>query len=329
MPNEPLTLADVMQARSRIAHLINNTPVIESPAISQVTGGNIFLKLENTQQTTSFKLRGAANRLLNLSAEQRARGVITVSSGNHGKAVAYVAQKFGIPAVIGLGVHVPKNKVRDIRAYGAETLIVGQNWEETCAQAATIQQQRGLAYIDPFDDPLIIAGQGTLALEVLDRYPYMDTFVVPLSGGGLIGGVALAAKAINPRIRVIGVSQMDGAAMYLSLRAGRVVDIIETPSLADALLGGIGTDNRYTFELCRSLLDDTVLVSEDEIAAAMVFLLDRHHLVVEGAGAVAVAALLNQRVTPGKHTLAVVSGGSVDTALLMRLADQHLPDANR
>jgi threonine dehydratase len=225
--------------------------------------------------------------------------------------------------VVALSVYVPANKVRDIQGYSAETLIAGENWEETCAEAARVQQQRDLTNIDPFDDPLVIAGQGTLALEVLERYPHIDTFVTPLSGGGLAGGVALAAKAINPGIRVIGVSQTDGAAMYLSMRAGKVVDIVETPSLADALLGGIGANNRYTFDICRSLLDETVLVSEDEIAHAMAYLLDAHHLAVEGAGAVTTAALLNHRAVFGKHTLAIVSGGSVDTELLIKIAGKY------
>jgi threonine dehydratase len=235
-----------------------------------------------------------------------------------------VAQKLGIPAVIGLGEHVPENKVRDILGYGAETLIAGETWDETVAQTAKVQQARGLTYIEAFDDPQIIAGQGTLMLEVLERYPWIDTVLVPLSGGGLASGVALAAKSINPDIRVVGVSQTGGPAMYLSIRAGVPVDVPEPPTLADALLGGIGQDNRYTFNLCRHLLDDSVLVSEDEIAEAMAFLLNRHHQAVEGAGAVGVAALLQQNPEIGEHTLIVISGGSVKSATLLSVMQKYL-----
>ncbi len=324
MPNFDLTLSDIFQAHKRIQPIITHTPVLESGAAGKIAGTQVYLKLENAQQTTSFKIRGAANKLLSLSDAERSKGVITTSSGNHGKAVAYVASRLGIRAVVGLGLHVPANKVRSIQGYGAEALVTGENWEETSEQVEKVRKERGLTYIDPFDDPQIIAGQGTLALEALQRYPQIDTIVTPLSGGGLAGGIALAAKSINPRIRVIGVSQQDGAAMYLSIRAGRVVDVTETPSLADALLGGIGQNNRYTFEICRALLDETVLVSEDEIAQAMAFMLEEHHQVVEGAGAVGVAALLNRRATFGSHTLVVVSGGSVDIALLMKIMQKHL-----
>lgn len=324
-PASPLTLADILQARARIAPLIHHTPLLESAPLSKHAGRQVYLKLENTQQTTSFKLRGAANKLLSLGDAERRKGVITVSSGNHGKAVAFVAQKLGIPAVIGLSGHVPENKVRDIRGYGAETLIAGESWDETVVEAEKVQQARGLTYIEPFDDPEVIAGQGTLMLEALERCPQIDTVLVPLSGGGLAGGVALAAKAVNPGIRVVGVSQTGGPAMYLSIRAGKVVDVPEPPTLADALLGGLGLHNRYTFELCKHLLDDSVLVSEEEIGEAMAYLLDRHHLAVEGAGAVGAAALLHERAEMGEHVLIVISGGSVKTGTLMKVAEKYLP----
>jgi threonine dehydratase len=324
MPHTPLSLANIYQARQRIAPIIYKTPVLESAPLSQITGKRIYLKLENNQQTTSFKIRGAANKLLSLSQDEREKGVITVSSGNHGKAVAFVAQKLGIPAVIGLSEHVPENKVRDIQGYGAETLIAGETWDETVAQTEKVQKARGLTYIEAFDDPDIIAGQGTLMLEVLERYPWIDTVLVPLSGGGLAGGVALAAKSINPDIRVVGVSQTGGPSMYLSIRAGAPVEVPEPPTLADALLGGIGQINRYTLDLCSRLLDDSILVSEDEIAEAIAFLLDRHQQAVEGAGAVGVAALLHQHAEIGEHTLIVISGGSIKPATLLKVMEKYL-----
>jgi threonine dehydratase len=230
----------------------------------------------------------------------------------------------GIHAVVGLGLHVPENKVRDIRGYGAETLIAGSNWDETCAAVAIVEKERNLTYISPFDDPDIIAGQGTMILEVIKKIPDLDTIIVPLSGGGLAGGVALTAKYINPAIRVIGVSQQISASMYESIRAGKIVEVPEPPTLADALLGGIGMNNRYTFDICRNYLDGTLLVSEEEIGEAMAFLFDRHHLVVEGGGAVSTAALLQQRVKAGGKTLVIVSGGSVDAAVLSKLAQKYL-----
>jgi len=319
-----VSLGDIYRARKRIQGIAFNTPLIESDAASRTSGTKVYMKLENTQQTGSFKIRGAANKMLSLSQGERPAGVITVSSGNHGKANAYVARMLNIPAVIGLGVKVPENKVRSIREYGAEALIVGDSYEETLEHAEAVRVERGLTYINPFDDPYIIAGQGTVALEILERNPDIDTFVVPLSGGGLASGVAVAAKSIDPHIRIIGVSQEGSPVMYHSLRAGKEVEMEEIPSIADALLGGIGPNNRYTFQICRSLLDETVLVSEDEIASAMAFMLEEHHQVVEGAGAVGVAALLNRRTHFGKRTAVIISGGSLDTSLLVQIAQKHI-----
>jgi len=181
-----------------------------------------------------------------------------------------------------------------------------------------------LTYVNPFDDPFIIAGQGTMALEILEANPDIDTFIVPLSGGGLAGGIAVAIKSIDPRMRVIGVSQEGSPVLYHSIRAGKEIEMEEIPSIADALLGGIGPDNRYTFEICRTLLDETVLVSEDEIASAMAFMLEEYHQVVEGAGAVGVAALLNRRTRFGNQTAVIISGGSLDTSLLVQVAQKHI-----
>jgi threonine dehydratase len=319
-----VTLGDVYRARKRIQGVASNTPLIESDSASQVSGTKVYMKLENTQQTGSFKIRGATNKLLSLLENERPAGVITVSSGNHGKATAYVARMLNIPAVIGLGVKVPENKVRSIRAYGAEPLIVGDSYEETLEHAEVLREERGLTYINPFDDPFVIAGQGTMVPEILERNPDIDMFVVPLSGGGLAGGIAIAAKSIDPYMRVIGVSQEGSPVMYHSIRAGKEIEMEEVPTIADALLGGIGPDNQYTFEICRTLLDETVLVSEEEIAAAMAFMLEEHHQVVEGAGAVGVAALLNQRARFGKNTAVIISGGSLDTSLLVQIAQKYI-----
>lgn len=321
-----LTLRDIYSARARIASIARRTPLVSSPVLAELTGTNVFLKLESLQETGSFKLRGAANKLLSLDPEVCERGIITVSSGNHGRALAYVAHRLGLRAVVCLSDAVPANKRDAIQALGAEVVVSGSTYDEATVEAYRLQREEGLEMVHPFDDPLIIAGQGTIGLELLESYPGMDTVIVPLSGGGLLGGIALALKSADPRIHVVGVSMERGPAMVESLRAGRVVDIVEEPTLADALAGGINP-NQYTFELIRDNVDETVLVSEEEIAAAMAFALERHRLVVEGGGAVGIAALLSGKVRRlGENVAVVISGGNVDLPLLLQIAQDHLID---
>ncbi len=324
MADVGLTMREIYLARARIASIARRTPLVSSPALAELTGNEVFLKLENLQETGSFKLRGAANKLLSLDPAAQQRGVVTVSSGNHGRALAFVAHLLGLRAVVCLSEAVPANKRDAIQKLGAEMVVRGSTYDEATEEAYRLQEKEGLEMIHPFDDPLIIAGQGTIGLELLDEYPDLDTVVVPLSGGGLLGGIAFALKAADPGIHVVGVSMERGAAMVESLRAGRVVDIVEEPTLADALAGGI-KPNRYTFELIRETVDETVLVSEEEIAAAMVFALERHHLVVEGGAAVGIAALMFGKLQHlGEHVAVVISGANVDLPLLLRVARDHL-----
>ncbi len=319
-----ITLADILAARQRIAPVVTRTPLHQSVLLSERVGVPVYMKLENCQQTGSFKPRGAANKLLSLSDVEKDRGVITVSSGNHGRAVSYVSSKLGIKAMVCLAENVPANKVEGIKRYGAEVLSVGQSYDEATEHSERIQAERGLTFSSPFDDPQVIAGQGTIALEILEDQPGIDTLVVPLSGGGLISGIALAAKSINPAIRVIGVSMDRGPVMHASLKAGQIVVLEEEPSLADALVGGLGSNNHYTFELCRQLVDDSVLVSEEEIAEAMAFMLEGEHHVVEGGGAVGIAALLNGRIDVGEQVAVVVSGGNVDIPVLVGIIQKQI-----
>lgn len=312
MENLPITLRQIYLARRHVAAFARRTPLLFSPLLSAVSGRAVRLKLENLQETGSFKVRGAANRILSLSSEEQARGIVAVSSGNHGRAVAYVAGRLGIPAVICLSRNVPAAKVEAIRALGAQVEIVGDSYDEAEDHAACLQRERGLTWIDPFDHPDVIAGQGTIGLELLEDWPEVDAAVVPLSGGGLSGGIAVALKSADPAIRVVGVSMERGPVMYASLRAGRPVALPEEPTLADALAGGIGRQNRYTFRLAQALLDDVVLVSEAEIAAAMSWAWAEHGLVVEGGGAVGLAALLHDRVAGcGRNVGVILSGGNV------------------
>jgi threonine dehydratase len=316
-----LTLADLYAARARIAGLVRRTPMVGSAVLSERAAGEVRLKLECLQETGAFKLRGATNKLLALSDAERARGVVAVSTGNHGRAVAFAARRLGVRAVVCVSELVPENKLQAIRATGAELKVEGRSQDEAEEVAGRLIERDGLVYVSPFDDPLVIAGQGTLGLELVEDWPELDTCLVPLSGGGLIGGIALALKRANPAVRVIGISMEHGAAMHESLRAGRPVQVEEVKSLADSLGGGIGMGNSYTFELCRELVDETILLSEPEIAAGMRHLLVAERVVAEGGAAVGVGALLAGKVDlRGRRAVMVVSGQNVDMARLLAIA---------
>lgn len=310
--SDTVEVSDVLGARSRIAGLVQRTPTVLSPSLSELAGCDVYLKWELMHPTGAFKIRGAANKLLSLSDEERKRGVATFSTGNHGMSVAFVARRLGVRATVCVSERVPKNKTDALLRFGAEVDVFGKSQDEAEAHCYVLERDRGLVVIKPFDDPIVIAGQGTIGLELLEELPELASVLVPLSGGGLISGIALAVKANNPRCRVIGISMEHGAAMHESLRRGRPVAVEEVESLADSLLGGVGQDNRYTFELVKRLVDDTRLVSEDAIAEAMAFLFREHRIAVEGAAAVGVAALLRGVVKPvGGPVALVVTGNNI------------------
>jgi len=324
MSHREFALRDVYLARQRIMSLAQRTPIIEAPRLSEGGKTKVVLKLENLQTTGSFKIRGATNKILSLSEKERSRGVVTSSSGNHGRAVSYVAGRLGIQATICIPDTVPDNKRKAIRQLGAELLVAGATYDEASDTAARLREERGLTMIHPFDDPFVIAGQGTIGLELLEDFPEIDTVLVPLSGGGLMAGIAFALKSANPMLRTIGITMDRGPAMVESLRAGKVVEIVEEPTLADALAGGLGGENIFTFEMIRTYVDDTILVSEEEIAAAMIFALEEHRLVVEGGGAVGIAALMSEKVRElGKNVAVVLSGSNVDIPILLEAAQNH------
>jgi threonine dehydratase len=308
-----ITQGTIYRARQAIAPWVRRTPLVHSAALSAATGQNVHLKLETLQETGAFKLRGAFNRILQLSAAERARGVIAVSTGNHARAIAHAAGALGVPAIVCMSALVPDNKVAAVRATGAEVRIAGRNQDKAEEVAKQLADEQGLVFVSPFDDPHVIAGQGTIGLELLEDLPALDGVLVPLSGGGLIGGIAVALKSADRSIRVIGVSMERGPAMVRSLEAGRPVAVEEEPSLADSLGGGIGLGNRHTFALVRDLVDETVLVSEDEIARAMAHCYWQEQQVVEGAAAVGVAALLARKVSsPATNLVVLLSGRNVD-----------------
>jgi threonine dehydratase len=312
------TLEDVLAARDRIAGRARWTELV--PARSLDAGGPVFLKLENRQETGSFKLRGATSKILSLDAAERRRGVVAVSSGNHGRAVAKVAADLGIEATICISSRVPEVKVAAMRDLGARLVVAGPTQDDADAAARQLVAE-GVTFVHPFDDPLVIAGQGTIGLEILEDLPAVRSVVVPLSGGGLIAGIAAAIKGSDPSIRMIGVSQDRGPAMYDSLRAGHLVDVVEEDTLADALAGGLGPENHHSFEMCRDLLDDTVLVSEEEIATAMAALYREEGEVVEGGAAVGVAALIAGVITPEPPVVVVISGGNIAVAKLQTIVE--------
>ena len=301
-----LTLQHVFQAAATVKGIVRRTELLESNRL-----GPLYLKPELLQPTGSFKVRGATNKISSLSPQERARGVCTFSTGNHGLAVSYVANRFGVPATVCMSDHVPQVKQDAIARAGGTIMLCGAGQDQAGERCKELEKEEGLCLIPPFDDPAIIAGQGTIGFEIMEDLPDLDTLLIPLSGGGLLSGIALAAKNISPSVRVIGISMERGAAMYESLRAGHPVEVAEEATLADSLLGGIWLDNHYTFEMTRKYMDDVILLSEEEIAAGIHYLMAEHHLVAEGAGAVGVAAVIAGKVSLRGKTATVISGGNV------------------
>jgi threonine dehydratase len=313
-----VTLADILEARRAIRGVADGTPLVPSPYMSGRAGQDFLLKLENMQPIGAFKLRGALNAIARLP--EGTAGVTCCSTGNHGRGVAYGARARGMRAVICMSELVPQAKVDGIRALGAEVRITGRSQDAALAESRRLAAEEGLAEISPFDDPAVIAGQGTIGLEMLEARPDIRTILVPLSGGGLAAGVAVAAKAIDPAIRVVGISMDRGAAMYHSIRAGRPVEVEEVESLADSLGGGIGLENRLSFPLCRDLLDETLLVTEEEIYRGMQALYWEDRIVAEGACVVGLAAMLSGRLPALDGPVAtIVTGRNLDMEVFTRV----------
>ncbi|SEG78521.1 hydroxyectoine utilization dehydratase EutB [Marinobacterium lutimaris] len=312
-----IDLAAVYRARRAIAGRVTRTPLIPAFSLGD-EHTEVRLKLETTQPTGAFKLRGAVNALANLSEEQLARGVVCASTGNHGRALAWGASQLGARATICMSSLVPQNKVEAIRALGADVRIHGRSQDEAQQLVDKLVAEQGMNEIPPFDHADVIAGQGTIGLEILEDWPEVDTLIIGLSGGGLLSGIALAAKAIKPDIRIIGVSPRRGAAMAASLQAGKPVEVEELETLADSLGGGIGLDNRYTYEHVSSLMDAYVLLEEREIAASMRHLYRHEQLVAEGASTLGAALLLEPErrremgAKLGSKIAIIVSGRNVD-----------------
>ena len=324
-----VTLSDVQAARDRLNGAIYRTPCARSETLSRITGQNIFLKLENLQMTGSFKERGALNRIATLTPEQARRGVIAASAGNHAQGVAYHATRRGIRSVIVMPLATPLVKVQATRGFGAEVVLHGANYDEACAEATRRCEAEQMTFVHPFDDPLVIAGQGTIGLELLEQIENLEAVVVPIGGGGLIGGVATALKESRPEVRVVGVQTSRLPSMQRALRDGHPVTLDPATTIADGIAVRRAGDT--TFPLVRRYVDEVVTVDEDEIASAILTLLEREKTLAEGAGAAALAAVLQRRTSlPAfTRTAVLVCGGNIDVTLLSRIIERGMVQDGR
>jgi threonine dehydratase len=325
------TLADIEAARGTIAGVARVTPMETSQFLAEVLGSPVHLKCENLQRTGAYKVRGAYNRLAALTPEQRAAGVVAASAGNHAQGVAFAARELGIPATIFTPVGVALPKLQATRHYGADVVLRGHSVEEALSAAKDFAARTGAVFIPPFDHPAVIAGQGTLGLEILDQVPDVDTVVVPIGGGGVIAGIALAVKGVAERlgrtIRVIGVQAENAAAYPSSIRAGEPVTVSTKPTIADGI--AVARPGELNFPIIRDHVDEIVTVSDDDTARALLVLLERAKLVVEPAGAVGVAAIMAGHVRDTGRTVVLLSGGNIDPLMMERVITRGLVAASR
>ncbi len=313
-----VNLDQIREAHKKISPYINHTPLLHSNYLSE--NKNVYLKLESLQITGSFKLRGATNKLLSLNIDQKKKGVIAVSTGNHGKGVAYASKQLDIQSTIFMSSMVPNHRRKAIESLGAKIEIVGTNSDEADLYAKEYSKKNNITLIHPFDDPMVIAGQGTIGLEMLESFPEVDTVIIPTSGGGLIGGVALAIKLQKPDVKIIAVSMKRGPSMYDSLKAGKPVNVEEVETLADCLGGSIGLDNEYTFKIAQDNIDDFVLIDEDKIAEGIKLNFDKHKLVTEGAAATGVMVIKDNLSNHlGKNIISLICGGNIDPDLFGKI----------
>lgn len=324
-----ITLNDIRAARERIRSSIYLTPCAHSEMLSRTTGQQVFLKLENLQMTGSFKERGALNRLATLTPEQASRGVVAASAGNHAQGVAHHATQRGIRSIIVMPITTPLVKVTATRGFGGEVLLHGANYDEACIEATRLCELQGMTFIHPFDDPLVMAGQGTIGLELLEQIENLEAVIVPIGGGGLIGGIACAIKESNPNIRVIGVQTSRLPSMAEAVRQHHPVTLDPATTIADGI--AVRRAGEVTFPVVARYVDEIVTVDEDEIASAILTLLEREKTLAEGAGATALAALLQQRTSlpANTRTAVLVCGGNIDVTLLSRIIERGLVQDGR
>ena len=318
---EATTIADVYRADKQLAGIVRKTRLIASDFFSEQSGNEVFLKPENMQHTGAFKLRGAYNKISQLTDEEKSRGVITSSAGNHAQGVAFAAQKLGVKAVICMPATTPILKVEATKNFGAEVILHGDSFDDAYAYSLELQKKHGYVYVHPFNDREVLLGQGTTALEIINELKDVDAILVPIGGGGFASGVALATKVVSPQVKVIGVEPENAACMKAALDAGKIVTLNSADTVADGC--AVKTAGTLTFAFCKKYLDEIITVNEMEIMSALLSLIEKHKLIAEGAGVLSLAAL-NKLKLKGKKVVAIVSGGNIDISTLSGLIDKAL-----
>ncbi len=326
--NEMITINSIKEAKKNIEGVALNTPFSKAPILSETFNSEIYFKKENLQLTGSFKLRGAFNRVANLSQDKKDKGVVAASAGNHAQGLAYAAQYFECEATIFMPEATPLTKVSGVKSYGANVILHGENFDEAYEAAMKFSEEKNIEFIHPFADDDVIAGQGTIAIEILEKVPDLKQLIVPIGGGGLIAGIAIAAKSINPDIRIIGVVASGAKAMKESYRSQIPIDSVAVRTIADGI--AVRDVTPKLLDIIIDYVDDIVEVNDNEIANAILFLLEKHKLVVEGAGAVATAAIMHEKIEiEDSKVCAVISGGNIDVTMLSQIIEKGLVKSNR
>jgi threonine dehydratase len=324
-----ITYADAVRARQIISPYIYKTQLLRMGYLSKLTDRDIYLKLENMQKSGSFKIRGACNKVANLTPDEKSRGVIAPSAGNHAQGVAASAKAFGINATIVMPKTTPISKIKATRDYGARVVLAGDIYDEAYLKAKEIEKEENLVFVHPFDDELVMAGQGTIALEIFEDLQDVDIIVVPVGGGGLISGISVIAKTLNPKVKVIGVQTENAASMKASFEAGKIIQCLITPSIAEGIT--VKIPGQKTFEVIRKYVDDIITVSDDEIASSILLLLEKQKIVAEGSGAAPVAAVLSPqfRKYEGQKVVCLISGGNIDMNVIESIINRGLINDGR
>ena len=327
---EKVTIDDIRKAQDTIKDIVKRTDILESTKLSLLTNANIYYKCENLQKTGSFKVRGACNKIANLTEEEKSKGVIASSAGNHAQGVALGAKMNNIEATIVMPSTAPLAKVTATKSYGANVVLEGLVYDDAYAKAVEIQKETGATFLHPFNDKYVIAGQGTIGLEIFEQMNNkVDTILCPIGGGGIIAGIATAAKALNPNVKIVGVQTANIPSMYESMKSGKVTTAFKSTSIADGI--SVKTVGELTFNIAKDLIDEVVLVQEDEIAEAVLFLMENQKVIAEGSGAVTTAAILTGKYKPkeNENVVLIISGGNIDVNTLNRIVVKGLINSGR
>ncbi|BDG47077.1 threonine ammonia-lyase [Parageobacillus sp. KH3-4] len=323
-----LTLNDILEAREKMKKVVHETPLEHSQTFTNLSGNEVYMKLENLQKTGSFKVRGSFNKIMSLSEAERKRGVIAASAGNHAQGVAYSSGMIGIPCTIVMPKGAPLSKVEATKGYGAEVILHGDVFDESLEYAFELQRQRGMTFVHPFDDLAVMSGQGTIGLEIIEQLPEVDVVLCPVGGGGLLAGLAFTLKQLKPSIEIYGVESSACPGMTAALRHKKPVMVASSDTIADGI--AVKKPGNITYRYIEKYVDGVVCVDEAEISRTMLYLLERNKLLVEGSAACPLAALLYQKLPfTGKKVVAILSGGNVDVTLISRIIERGLVESGR